>query len=307
VVELLSQLVAERTKLRDTKGKSLLALLLVDPELAALYSDDIVQRREQFSLPDLTWVLPILADRNDDAIRPMASLALERSAVGAIPATFLELIRDRADLTPALLASLVRASTGKATVDDVAEFGRWVDTGAERALLALCATLPVDDPRALEAFDTMAGRSGSIEPAASMVQWVRESHWADRKKYIQAIGVLSFTDRLGREELESIIPRFSSVLKEPTLLELLVRQTGPAVSSMLVSRFGNNFGMGGLVNLLTHPEKQVRLAAVKGLKDVNEALVLRLIVERYQEEKDEDVRNAYRTNFWVIRDREAGR
>jgi hypothetical protein len=227
--------------------------------------------------------------------------------VGAIPATFLELIRDRADLTPALLASLVRASTGKATVDDVAEFGRWVDTGAERALLALCATLPVDDPRALEAFDTMAGRSGSIEPAASMVQWVRESHWADRKKYIQAIGVLSFTDRLGREELESIIPRFSSVLKEPTLLELLVRQTGPAVSSMLVSRFGNNFGMGGLVNLLTHPEKQVRLAAVKGLKDVNEALVLRLIVERYQEEKDEDVRNAYRTNFWVIRDREAGR
>ncbi len=300
---LLSQLIAERTKIEDTAGKSLLALLLADVELSNLYGDDVIQRREQLSMADLNWVLPILADRNDVAIRPLANLALEQKSVPPIQAVFLELIRDRSDLSAEVLTSLVRASTEKATMADIASFGRWIDIGAEKALLALCATIPAGDPRALEAFDTMAGRSGSLEPASSMVQWIRDTRWAERERFIQAVGVLSFADRMSQRELEQAIPRFSNVLKEPALLEVLVRQSTPQVSSLLVAKFGDKFGMGGLVNLLSHPDKEVRLAAIRGLKDVNEALVLRLIVQKYQTEKDPDVKNAYKENFWVIRER----
>lgn len=300
---LLAQLVGERTKIDDTSGKSLLALLLADRDLSTLYGDDVVQRRDQLTLADLNWVLPILADRNDAAIRPLANFALEKGAVPPIRAVFLELMRDRSDLSSEVLAALVRASTEKSTMEDIASLGRWIDTGAERALLALCATIPPGDPRALEAFDTMAGRTGTSEPASSMVQWIRDSRWAERERFIRAVGVLSFADRLSRAELERAIPGFGNVLKEPELLEVLVRQSTPEVSSILVAKFGDKFGMGGLVNLLSHPDKEVRLAAIKGLKDVNEALVLRLIVQKYQTEKDPDVAEAYRQTFWVIRER----
>ena len=303
LTELLAQLVSDRTKLPDAIGKALLPLLLADPELAELYGDDVIQRRDQLELADLKWVLPILADRNDSAIRALANLALERSAVSPVRVVFLELLRDREDLSPDVLATLVRASTDKATMADIAVLGRWIDTGAERALLALCATLPKDDPRALEAFDTMAGRSGSVEPASSMVEWIREDRWAQREKFIQVVGALSFADRMTRAEIDETLESFGGTLRDPGLLEVIVLHSGPELSGLLVARFGDKLGMGGLLNLLSHPEKQVRLAAIKGLKDVNEASVLRLVLEKYQQERDSDVKQAYQDNFWVIKER----
>jgi hypothetical protein len=58
-----------------------------------------------------------------------------------------------------------------------------------------------------------------------------------------------------------------------------------------------------MVALLSNPLKEVRIAAIRGLKNVNSTPVLQIILQAYEAEKDPDVRSAYEEELWVIRER----
>jgi HEAT repeat protein len=66
-------------------------------------------------------------------------------------------------------------------------------------------------------------------------------------------------------------------------------------------------GLGGLINLLTDSDKDIRIAAVRALKGYNDIGALKFIIDNFEREKDPEVREAYRENFWVIKEREGSR
>jgi HEAT repeat protein len=85
---------------------------------------------------------------------------------------------------------------------------------------------------------------------------------------------------------------------------MFLESKNPVLVRALVARYSGKIGIAGLMNLLSHPDEAVRITAVTSLKDVNEIAILKLILEKYEEEKSPAVRQAYRDNFWMIKGRD---
>ncbi len=103
--ELISQLVGDALLLDDADQYSVLALILASPDLAQVFGDDIVQRRDELPDKDVLWILSTLASRDDVNVRALANLAVARGLVPKSREKFLNLVRDRSNLPGDVLQS----------------------------------------------------------------------------------------------------------------------------------------------------------------------------------------------------------
>lgn|GEM_PF-1387601 len=299
----LGQLVGDSTKDEQAASHSTLGLILGNPELALVFGDDVVQRREQIPDSDVLWLLKILADRNDINVRVMASVAMQRGILSPLRSSHLTLVRDRDDLDPSILAALIRSAAGAVKVEDIASLGRWYDLQSERVLLAICADT-VDQTILTEAFDTLAGKSLTIQPSAALVNWIRSNHWDIRGNFAHAVGVLGSADLVDAATIAEALRSFDQFSRDERLLDTLLNNSSSAVVKVIIERYADRLGVGGLIGLLGNPDKNVRLTALKSLKDFNDIGALKLIIDNFERESDPEVKQAYRDTFWVIRQRE---
>jgi hypothetical protein len=58
-----------------------------------------------------------------------------------------------------------------------------------------------------------------------------------------------------------------------------------------------------IVDLLAHPSPQIRVAAVSSLTNVNDIMLLKLISQSYEEEKEPTVRAAYEEKISIVKER----
>ncbi len=301
----ISQLVGDSLHMTGLKKYSSLSLILAHPDLALVFGEDIVQKRNLIPDQDILWLLRILADRNDINVRAIANVAVEREILPKVRQVFLSLIRDRGDLPVDVMGALIRAAAGSLTKDDLSAFGRWYDIRAEEVLLAILAD--VEDIDLLrEAFDILAGKSMTIEPSATMVAWIREGHWSERENFAKVVGVMGNLEKMREKEIEAAFDAFSNAAQNSDLLDMLLDTDHPVVVRMVVSQYSDLLGLGTLLSLLSNRDAEVRKQAVRGLKSFNDIAALKLIIDRYEKEKDESVREVYRETFWVIRQREEG-
>jgi HEAT repeat protein len=189
--------------------------------------------------------------------------------------------------------------------DDIGAFGRWYDVEAERVLLAIVA-LEISPELRQEAFDTLAGKSLSIEPSASLVEWVRRNQWDNRSTFARSVGVLGNIAAFSDAELEDVFRSLDRYAEDPDFVDIMLESRHPRIARLVVKRYAGKLGLGGLINLLNNPDKEVRITAVRSLKDYNDIGALKFILDNYERERDEAVREAYRENFWVIKQREGG-
>jgi hypothetical protein len=236
-------------------------------------------------------------------VRAIASTAVERGILSQVRGYFLSVVRDRGDLPPDVMASLIRAAAGILRLEDINNFGRWYDVQSEKVLLAVLAD-STDPVLLAEAFDNLSGKSLTIEPAVSLVDWVRGRHWDNRANFAHAIGVLSFIDLVSVDDVIRALQGLDAFARDPKLIAILLDTRNTAVVRTVVEKYSEMLGLGGLISLLSYPEKEIRIIAVRKLKDFNDVAALRLIIQNYNNEKEQDVRQIYRETFWVIRERE---
>ncbi|MBX7144320.1 MAG: hypothetical protein K1X79_07705 [Oligoflexia bacterium] len=299
----LAQLIGDAMKFEDVKSHSALALILSSPELSVVFGDDVVQRREQIPDPDVLWLLKILAERSDTNVRAIASAAVERGILSQVRGLFLSVIRDRGDLPPDVMTSLIRAAAGILKPDDVANFGRWYDVQSERVLLAILAD-STEQGILIEAFDNVSGKSLTIEPAASLIEWVRKNQWDNRAQFAHAIGVMSFLDLATVDDVVKSLQAFDKYVNDTNLVNILLDTKNTPIVRAIVDKYSDLLGLSGLLNMLDYPDKEIRMAAVRKLKGYNDITALRLIIQHYEGEKDPEVKQVYRDTFWVIKERQ---
>ena len=300
---LVSQLVGDAMKLEDAEKHSTIALILGSPDLAVVFGEDVIQRRNQIPDADLLWVLRVLAERNDINVRSMASMAVERGVLPALRAQFLKLIRDRADLPSEVLQSLLRAAAGALQVDDVGSFGRWLDMEVERILLAIMAD-SVDNAVRVEAFDILAGRNLTLEPSRSLLEWVRKNYWNKRADFAYAVGVLGNLDNVPPEAIAEVFRQLDRFVRDSDLISLLLDTRNPLVIGIVITKYPELMNIGELFRLLENSDPGIRIGAIKSLKSYNDIGALKIIIDHYEREKDETVKQAYRDNFWMIKQRQ---
>ena len=301
----LAQLVGDALELENAGRYSTLGLVVAHPQLATVFGDDIVQKREQLTNDDLLWLLHILAQRNDVNTRAIANLALERGMISPLRKVFLQLVRDKADLPADVLAALIRAAAGALTKDDISSFGRWYDVDAEGILLAVLATTS-DEVLLLESFDVLAGKSLTIEPSASLVNWVRSSYWTQRGNFAHVIGVLGMSEKVDPAEIERSFSAFDRIAKNSDVIEILLRTNNAVVVRQVLQRYGEMVELGDKLNLLRNSERTVRTAAIRSIR-TNHIGALKFIIDAYEAERDPEVKALYRERFDIIREREGER
>ncbi len=299
----IAQLVGDSLQMEDATQYSSYALVLAQPELAVVFGEDVIQKKEKIPSNDLLWILKILVERNDINVRAVASLAVERGVLNSIRSQFLQLVRDRADLPPDVLSSLLRAAGGALRSSDIGSFGRWYDMEAERVLLAILADAE-DRTVLLDAFDTLAGRSLTIEPSASLLSWVRKNYWDQRADFAKAVGVMGNLDKIEPEAVKQIFQSFDKFARDSDIIQLLLRTSNPAVINGVLEKYSDQVSTSGLLNLLAHQDKGVRIAAIHALKKSNDLGALKIIVDHYEKEKDPEVRKIYEDTFWMIKNRQ---
>lgn len=301
---LLAQLVGDNLRLDDADKHSAYALVLADPVLSPIYADDVIQNLSLLPDADVPWLLEILAARKDVNIKPIANVAIDRNLLSPIRRIFAQLLRDRDNLSPAVSLALVNAVAGATGVSDVGRFGEWYDMDSERVLFAIMADS--SDPVILvEAFDTVAGKSLSIQPSANLVDRVRQKTWARRVDVANGIGVLSSPDSFTPEQLDQALSQFDTYVRtDPQYLDIFFNSPNLEIVKAVVKRWAPDLGPGRLIQLLGNPEKSTRLLAIDRLKEYNHAQLLKVIIEYYDREKDPEVIAAYKSAFWFIKERD---
>ncbi len=299
----ISQIIGDNLKLEDATRHSALALILASPELSTIFGEDVIQKRNDLPDGDVLWLLRILAERNDINVRSLASLAVERGLLSPVKAKFLQLVRDRSDLPPDILRSLLRAAAGALTASDVASFGRWYDIDAEKILMAVLADS--DDTQVLQdAFDTLAGKTINNKACSELVQWVRKHYAEKRGEFGKLIGIMGNLDSVDAKMVDSTFKNLDNYVRDADLIEILLGSDNAVVVRIVLDKYADLVNLGGLLRLLSNPDKQIRILAVKGLKSYNDIGALKIIIDHYEKENDEEVRQVYKENFWMIKQRE---
>ena len=297
----LSQLIGDSLGLDDSSDYSALALILAHKDLALIFEDKIVQNRNSLTDKDVAWILEILARRDDVNTRAIANLALERELLPPIQASLLKIVRDRSDLTPVVASAIIHAASGALTTADIQAFGRWYDVEVERILLSIMAT--TDDTEVLlEAFDTLAGKSPTIQPSADLLAWVRSNHWGRRADFVRVIGVLGLGSMISIPDQNKAFEAFDPYMDDRETLLMLMDLQSPLLLRYILQKHPYRIDLGNKLNLVRNNDRQVRLAAIDSI-ETNDVGALKIIVDAYEAERDPEVKEKFK-KFWVIKERE---
>ena len=297
---IMAQLVGDSLGSADAARHSVLGLILAQPDLALVFSEDVVARKADIPDADLGWVLSLLADRNDLNVRAFAELAVEKGTLPPVRSMFLKTVSERGDMPPEVLNVLVRAAAGSLVVQDLSVFGRWYDEQAEKLLLAICADAP-DEKVRVEAFEVLAGKSLSTQPAATLTDWVRRNVWEKRAEFARSVGVLGSLELYPFEKARDSLTVFDPYLKRsPGLLKALIDVGDPRLTRLLIERYSNSLGYQALLNMLGHKDPNVRIMVIRALKGYNDVSALKTILDYYEKEKDPEVKKEYKQSFWML-------
>jgi len=119
------------------------------------------------------------------------------------------------------------------------------------------------------------------------------------------VGVLAHSELCKDEDIKENFSALDPYIKDYRILNILFTSGAPRQIRLLVDKYETQLGIGRLINLLSNPDKEVRLVALGRLKglDLNRVELLKIIIENYEKEKDPDIRKVYEDSFWVIQQR----
>lgn len=280
------------------------ALVLADKSLSMAFARDISSIVQKLTSAELAWALVWLAQRNDSIMFDVARETLSRNIVPPFQAVFLKALVQESDplsIPKPVRLALAKGAKNEITEDDVSALGRWYSMSSERPLLAVCALSP-DVGIATKAFDTLATKSVGIEPAYSLIRWIKNNRWDQRRNLVKAVGILGHSDIATKEQIEYA---FDIVMPHAGLsfFSSVIESNDVGLLTIALERFSEVAPTDQLLTLLKHPSTQIRISTIKALKGQNNLLVLRSVLRAYEQEKDEEVKEYYRATFFVVRDR----
>ncbi len=299
---LLARLLSETMPPADVTPRSTIALILGSSELSTVFGEDAIELKDRIRTDDIMWLLRVLADRNDVNIGLIADLAAQRKVLSPLRETFLSVANGKKTVPIDVLSVLVKGASGVIKKADLATFGRWYDPDAERVLMAVCAD-DYDDEVVLEAFDILAGKGLTLEPSATLVGIIKKSYWEKRAEFVRAIGILGNVDKFEDAKVKKALTAFAPYDKDPQLIKALLASNTPLIVREGLSQFPERVGLSELLGLLSIPDAQTKILALKALAAYNDIGALKLIIDAYEKESDPAVRKVYEDTFWVIKQR----
>jgi len=302
--QVLGSLLSDHLKQKELEGKSLGVLILSYRNLFLFFGQDVQKLIGEFSANDLGYSLLALAESNSDLLYTIVEETSKRGIVPPFQTVFLKILLTADHFaTPGFIRkSLIHSARGELTGEDISNFSHWGSNERERVLLA-SAAIAQTPTLAVAAFDGLVGIAIQEEPGKSLIKWIEKRHWNDREKAVKAIAILGLWDIASPEQINYAFDELMPFASDGQFFTTLVQAGKPVIVKTAIERVGAITPNAELTPLLSHTEKEVRLAAVKALVGRNDLYVLQAISRAYAAEKDEELKKVYRELYWVVRDR----
>jgi hypothetical protein len=302
--DMFGRIATETLGLTGEETRSVPAIVLAHKELRIVVPEtkqaDLIH---ELNDPDLLWVFSQLTAEDVISFGLVARELTERGVIKPPRSSFIEPFMDGQLLEPKLRDGLLRAVTGTIDEELVNAAGLWLDERSGVVLLAACALAESEEVHQ-KAFDAMSNRRIRIAPAGNLIRWIRKNSWADRSIYSRIVCKSGFFESLEEAEQEKLVDSLGGFVNENKFIEIILDSDSVNLIRRLTEKYGKNFSLHLLMKLLDSKDKQTRIYAVQHLKYYNNLIVLRRIVEQFRAEKDPEVKEAYRENFWVVRQSE---
>lgn len=288
---------------RAVNGKPTIGvLLLAHPALTQFVSGEIREDVKKFSTEELSWLMAVLAEQDSVYLPDVVAELGARQQFQPYSKVFFQALTSEGapSLAKDVKRALVKGLQSHLAIEDIPSFGRWWSVDSERVLLTVCASSE-DAALRLEAFDTLAARSLTTQPAAALVDWIKESAWDNRAGLVQAVGVLGINDVAPQEDIAKAIDSLIALSVPGIFLDVMIDAGSANLIVSTLEKIGNLAQSQKLLKLLSSSDKRVRIAAVKALSGRNELDTLQGISKGYENETDPEVRKVYEEIHWVVR------
>lgn len=282
------------------------ALMAQNKVLGSYFEKDLLSLLNSVSDKDLISMIRSFVLAESNLLYDAANEALRRGAITGLSAIPMKALvdADRMTLSKPTKLALINISTGIYNTADVGKISAWTSIQFEPVLLVVCA-LSKDREVALGAFEVLASRNIDLEPVRSLMKWFRNPMiWKNRRDLVMPLGVLGLYKASTDAELSSSLDLLMPYASSGKLFEIFIELGEPRLIRMMLDRVAPISSSDVLLALTKHSDKGIRMSAVRALQGRNEVRVLQDLVRGYETEKDPEVRDVYRENHWVVKNRE---
>jgi hypothetical protein len=286
----------------ELQERSVGALMLATPAVSSLYAEDLLTVPNVISDSDLLWLLPEMTKRQLPGVKRISDQARARRLVPDSAAIFLEIL-SRTSIIPARVQStLVACALGQAGKADVVSFAGWYDSDAEKALWALVVNTK-DSEVGERAFDALAAKPMLVPGISDLYELVRSTYYADRAVVGRPVAALALENVLSDADFSRAFEGLNDLPQGRELLKVVLKGPSPRALREVIRRYGPLLDRMQLLDVIKHPDPQVRAAAVEALSGANDVVILKILADTYAEEAELVVRSAYENHISTIKER----
>jgi hypothetical protein len=296
---------ADQLGVVDAREHSPVALMLLIPDVRDLFSEDVFSLQSRLSEIDISWLLAELGQRGVVELGQLARLANNRKIVDGARSVFLIELERSATIDSVVRSALVSGALGQLTESHVRSLSQWYGEGAARVLQAGIITSGELTVRRA-AFEVLRSKPIADEYVAKVLEFVQSTYKEHSGDYAKVVAAIALRDVLSRDAVRANVQGLQRVPHLKELLRTVVRGAPPEVVEVVLDIYEREIDPVDTIDLLGSSVKRVRLAAISHLSHVNDALLLTLIRQAYEEEKDPEVRSAFETKISTIKDRFGG-
>lgn len=288
------------TKASDTKVSPLVLIILHDG-LSPIFSTNIKASLETLTNKDIKEVLPVYAKRNDEKLIDLINIAKERNLYSEKDLYLINIVKEEQDLKLNVLQALISIVDNSTDKSDISSLSAWSDTRAEDALILLINKIN-DEDLVEYAVDVVAALKAISEPANGIINWLKEKKWENRVTYAKSFSILSKSEYYTNDEILNSLEVFKKGIKNRSLLNSFVKSGDIRIIKGVLSKYGKEITLAQKLNLIKNKNPQIRKLVIPVI-DTNDVGAMKLLVDSFEREKDLEVKQIFRDNFWFLKNR----
>ena len=293
---------------KTSKRRSFDALVIAEYTSWLKYGELLKEKLANLNDEDLVWELPIFVKRDDKYLQDIIDIVTKRDLLDKVQTKFLSLVNE---IHPPkdIKAILFRAGTQNITRQDIQIIANWININKIKVLCTMILALKDDSLLKKEIFDVLSVITLEDDGLNKFIHYVKEHEWNNRGELVTFIPYLESPKDFSEDDILDVLKMGLKKIESSNkrkILTLIVENSDETIKKIVFENFYNELGIGVLINYLSYDDKAIKKLAIKGLKeaDIDDVMVSNLIIEKYENEKDDEIRALYKSNFWFIRQRE---
>jgi hypothetical protein len=280
-------------------------MVLLDARLAEIVGEKPEDIVKSMPFEDVKLALKVILD-NHQARVPSLSLLLDKykseQQLGAGINKLFEIAKSIENIDAKVYQSIILLGMGSLSTSDVVSLLEWSDARSEEVVY-LGLSIGQPDAINIALLDALHSKGYKNKRGKVLFGWLKDNFWSTRVKYSASMSQLVLRELYSDEEIERAFNGLMPV-SHHGLFDALVALEDKIFLLEAISRLGMIVESPKLSAFLRHEDKVIRIAAIQALNMRNDLQSLQIILKGFRSEKDEELKEIYRKNHWVTRDRE---